>query len=151
MAFLRRQQRAGTTMGTWGTGNLENDGAQDELANVCERLFKEVIELIQHPRAHEYDDQEIDHLFVRIEMIFALHSRNMLSGTGILESIEPHFDPYVERWNRYQRDAGGGEWPERRAVIEETFDKLRAIAAEAGGSGLSHRLGLIAEKLSKPE
>lgn len=138
-------------MGAWGPGNLENDGAQDELARVCDGLFDEVIELIQHPRAHEYDDEVIDRLFVRIEMIFALHERNMLCIAPPLEFIEPHVGPYVERWTQYYLKSGDEEWPERRAVIVETFDKLRAIAAGTPEEGLSHRLGLISEKMTKPD
>ena len=142
-------QRLTTTMGAWGPGNLENEGAQDELTNICERLFNEIIEFLKHPRAHEYDDEIIDQLFVRVEIVFALSDRCMLTIAPPIELLEPLLDPYIERWNAYHRDEGHGEWPERRKVIEATFDKLRAIASGAPEDGLSHRLDLIAEKMSK--
>ena len=138
-------------MGAWGPGNLENDGAQDELVDVCERLFNELIELLQDPCSHQYDEVEIDRLFVRIEMIFALHQGGILSFAPSLEVLDPHLEPYIERWNEYQQDEGNGEWPERRAVIEATFDKLRAIASGAPKDALSHRWGLISAKMAKPD
>ena len=136
-------------MGAWGPGNLENDGAQDELTNVCEKLFHEVVDLLQHPNAHEYDDEVIDQLFVRIEVIFALQDRGMLSLASPIEDLEQHLDPYLEKWNCYCRDEGDGEWPERRKVIESTFEKLRAIASETREGTHSHRLDLITEKLGQ--
>lgn len=138
-------------MGSWGPGNLENDGAQDELANICERLFNEIIELLQHPQAHEYDDEIIDQLFVKIEMVFALNDRGMLSIAPSIELLEPHLNPYIERWNSYHRDVGHGEWPERRKVIEATFDRLRVISSGTSVDGLSYRLDLISKKMSNPE
>lgn len=129
---------------------MENDGAQDELANVCDELFDKVIELLNHPHAHEYDDEPIDQLFVRIEMIFALHERKMITVSPPIGKLDPLLRSYVERWDRYCREAGNGAWPERQMVIEATFDKLRSIADGSAEDGLSHRLGLIAEKMSKP-
>lgn len=138
-------------MGTWGTGNLENDGAQDELANICDQLFNKLIALLQHPQAHQYEDEEIDQLFVLIEMIFALHDRNMITVSPPLERLDPLLRAYLERWDRYCREVGNGSWPERQAVIEATFDKLRLIVDGSAEDGLSHRLELIAGKMSKPE
>ena len=79
-------------MGAWGYGSLESDGAQDTLAGICDELFSRIIQLLQHPRAHEHDDIEFDELFVRIEMIFALHDHGMINTS-----------PNPESWNLCSR------------------------------------------------
>jgi len=109
-----------------------------------------VIELLQHPRSHEYDDEPIDQLFVRIEMIFALHDRNMITASPPVEELDPLLQCYLERWERYCQTSDS-PWPERQAVIEATFNKLRAILDGSVNNGFSHRLGLIAGKMSDPE
>src|SRR4051812_31800083 len=121
-------------MGAWGNGNLESDGAQDTLANVCDELFARVIELLQHPRGHEYDDEEIDELFVRIEMIFALHGRGMVTSGPRPELLKTLFAPYLARFAEYNSRPGTyGPPQERTRVIEETFQQLLDIAQAAAG------------------
>lgn len=136
-------------MGTWGDGNLENDGTQDTLAEICDALFARVIELLQHPRAHEYDDEEIDELFVRIEMIFALHGRGMINSAPAPEILEPLFPPYLAKWSAYWTTAARQEPPEgRRRIIERSFEELLEITRGARGGSFAHRTGLILEKMS---
>lgn len=135
-------------MGTWGHSNLESDGAQDFLAEISDELFERVITLLQHPRAHEYDEEEIDELFVRIEMIFALHDRRMITSSPGPEALEPLLAPYLKRWEDYQTSAGDGVPAERRRVIERTFEQLLQITEGAEGGSFAHRLGLISEKMS---
>jgi hypothetical protein len=115
-------------MGTWGDGNLESDGALDALATVCDELFARVMELLQHPRAHEYDDAEIDELFVRIEMIFALSERNMVNSAPAPEELEVLFEPYLQRWAEYERKAGNHLPNGREKVIRTSFERLKDIA-----------------------
>lgn len=137
-------------MGTWGDGNLENDGAQDTLYDICQELFRRVIELLQHPRAHEYDDEEIGELFVRIEVIFALQDRRMITYTPKREELEPLFAPYLQRWANYIRVAGKAEPPEeRKKVIEESFTRLLDIAISGAESNLGLRFGMILEAMEK--
>ena len=130
-------------MGTWGPGNFDNDGAQDYLAVHSLGLFERVIELLQHPRGHEYDDEEIDELFVTIEVIIALNEKGMITACPDPEIFQKLFGPYLQRWADYHVSAGGEPWPERRKVIEDSFAKLHAIANGTGPGGLGHRLGLI--------
>ncbi len=139
-------------MGAWGYGNLESDGAQDTLANICEELFARVMALLQHPRAHEYDDEEIDELFVRIEMIFALHARGMITSGPNPELLEPLFAPYLARYAEYNAKSGSHGPPEERIrVIEETFRQLLQIAKGATGGSFAHRVGLISEKMESSQ
>lgn len=138
-------------MGTWGNGNLESDGAQDALAAICDDLFARVIELLQHPRAHEYDDEEIDELFVKIEMIFALSDREMVNSSPDTKELKPLFDPYLKRWADYHRKSGHEPPVERHRVIVDSFQRLLKIAKGGSGGSLLHRMGLISEIMSKPK
>lgn len=133
-------------MGAWGSGNLESDGAQDALADLCESLFLKVIQLLKHPRVHEYDDEPIDELFVNIEVIFALKDRGMISMSPPLDEVEPLLTNFLLKWDEYS-----GPWPERRAVIEDSFQKFRDIVSASSSDGLSHRLDLIADKFGEQE
>ena len=117
-------------MGAWGPGNLENDGAQDELANVCERLFNELFEFLQHPRAHEYDGEVIDRLFVRIEMLFALHEREMIVHAPEQKDIGILIEPFVGSWQQYHREAGHEPPATRLQSIRETFARLLEVIRE---------------------
>ena len=135
-------------MGTWGTGNLESDGAQDTLADICDQLWARIIELFNHPRSHEYDDEEIDELFVRIEMIFALSDRGMITSSPDVAELRQHFAPYLKKWTDYQNGSGNDPWPERCKVIEDTFNRLAQIAEGSADGNFSHRLDLISGAMS---
>jgi hypothetical protein len=138
-------------MGTWGIGNLESDGAQDTLAGICDDLFSRVIELLQHPRAHEYDDEEIGELFVRIEMIFALSERGMVNSSPVPEELQVLFEPYLQRWTDYHRRAGHDLPVDRLEIMKKSFARLEEIAGGASKGSFIHRIGLISEIMSKPK
>lgn len=136
-------------MGTWGNGNLESDGAQDTLAGICDDLFSRVMELLQHPKAHEYDDEEIDELFVKIELIFALSERGMVNSSPDPEDLKPLFGPYLQRWEDYHRKAGHALPVERKKVMEASFNRLLKIANGGSQGSFLHRIGLIARAMSQ--
>lgn len=111
-------------MGAWGHGNLENDGAQDFLSQISNELFTRVHELLKHPNGHEYDGKEIDELFVRIEMILALHKRGLITSSGDRGELHSLFEPYMRRWEAYYK----GKAPaKRRKVMERTFRRLSKV------------------------
>jgi hypothetical protein len=118
-------------MGTWGPGNLDNDAAQDILADICQGFFKRVMELLQHPRAHEFDEVEFDELFVHIEMIFALSTRKMINAAPKKAELEPLFEPYLQRWENYFRENDMEPPSVRKSVIQSSFARLAEIADQA--------------------
>ena len=138
-------------MGTWGNGNLENDTAQDTLAGICDDLFARVMTLLQHPRAHEYDEEEIGELFVRIEMIFALSDRGMVNSSPEPDELRILVEPYLQRWAGYHRKAGHDLPVERQTIMEQTFTRLLAITSGAAEGSFIHRVGLITDIISKPK
>lgn len=135
-------------MGRWNQENLGCDGAQDTLADFCDDLFAWVIKILQSPSGHEFDDIEIDDLFVRIEIIFALSDRNMVTSAPLPDELRPLFGPYLQRWADYFIQAGHKPSEERRRVMQESFDRLITIAEGCSGS-LEHRLDLISHEMAK--
>jgi hypothetical protein len=111
-------------MGTWGDGNLQNDGALDALATISEELFVRVIELLKHPNGYKYDCEEIGELFVRIEMIVALHKKGLISAPPQKIDLEPLFEEYLNNWEAYFER---GAPRKRRKVIEKTFGRLMKV------------------------
>ena len=115
-------------MGTWGIGNFDSDGALDAKDIFNDKLFARIIELLKHPRGHEYDEAEIDELFVTIEIIFILHSKDLINGTPKSKEFEILLEPYFDRWEEYFRSCGKQPPNDRKRVMQETFNKLCAIA-----------------------
>ena len=118
-------------MGAEGDNNLDNDGAADLLFEISRGLTNRILELLVHPRAHEYDDAEIAELFVRIEMMFALHDRRMLSVAPEAQELRNLIESYIARWEAYHRKAGHEPPVARRTSMIATFEQLLCISMEA--------------------
>ncbi|MFI6230906.1 DUF4259 domain-containing protein [Micromonospora echinospora] len=120
-------------MGTWGSGNFDDDTAADHLAALTDRLIAEVTEAMSDdPTAIEPDEYwgvavpcnlELLHLLgqqryvgVRLpdpETIADWKSRYLAVWDGTIDGLEP-----------------GPEYrEERRAVLVRTFDQLAELAA----------------------
>jgi len=110
-------------MGTWGTGNLQSDGALDVLAKVSDDLSKRVVALLSSPLAAEYDECAYADLFVQLEVFFALDRCHLLNVYPESEELSTLRDLYLKRFDAYMKKAGG-DWPERREVIVKTLDHL---------------------------
>jgi hypothetical protein len=117
-------------MGCEGDKNLDNDAAADFLADLSDELFQRVKVLMEHPHGHEYDDELIAELFVRIEMIFALHDRGMIRKAPEQGEIGRLIDPYITRWEAYHRSAGHEIPQERRGTIVKAFGQLLTVIRE---------------------
>ena len=117
-------------MGCEGDANLDNDAAADLLCDISDGLFSRVVELMNHPRGHEYDDEEISELFVRIEMIFALHERGMIYGAPDQNAISLLIDPFIARWKKYHLDAGHDVPAQRLVSMADTFARLVSLIRE---------------------
>jgi hypothetical protein len=117
-------------MGAEGDNNLDNDGAKDLLSEVSSELTQRILALLVHPRAYEYDDEEICELFVRIEMLFAFHDRRMLLTAPGPEELRKLVGPYMARWEAYHRAAGHEPPAARRASMRATFQELLRVSLE---------------------
>ena len=110
--------------------NLDNDAAADFLADLSDELFKRVRALMEDPHGHEYDDELIAELFVRIEMILALHDRSMIRTAREQGEIGRLIDPYIARWVAYHRAAGHEPPHGRRESMSQTFVQLQTVIRE---------------------
>ena len=114
-------------MSAEGDTNLDNDGAADCLALFSERLFKRIMELLNHPHGHEYDDGYISELFALVEVVFALDSRGLIYACPSPNEILPLISPYQRRWTDYHVAAGHDPPNERRSSMSATFAELERI------------------------
>ena len=136
-------------MGAWGIGNLENDGAQDILAEISQELFERVLKLLQSPLAAEYDEYDHDDLFVRIEMILALAQREMINDSPPPEDIEPLIALFLDRWAQYHISAGYELPEDRQKIMINSFKSLLVVCAGAESGSFEHRLDLISQKMGQ--
>jgi hypothetical protein len=120
-------------MGTWGHGNLDSDYALDELSTRTNELLTELLLRAQRKESREYDEYDHTTLFVELEIVFALDAANLMStgkfpASSHVRSLALEFmvdyDAYME-----------GPWPERRAKINETFERFAAMCDKYEGIG----------------
>jgi hypothetical protein len=138
-------------MGAWGYGNIENDTAQDMLAEICDGYFGRISDTLRSKQGHEYDEHAHDELFVLSEMLFAMNERGMVNSSPEPDELRPLFAPFMERWAEYHRSAGQDPPEERRVVMEDTFQRLLQVCESACQGSFAHRIGLITEAMSKPK
>ena len=117
-------------MSAEGNNNLDNDAAADLLHSISEELYGSVIELLQHPHGHEYDDELISELFVRIEMIFALHDHAMIHAAPQQHEVGALIDPFMQRWQDFHIASGHEPPLARKRSMEDTFARLLAVVRE---------------------
>lgn len=137
-------------MGAWGTGNIENDTAQDMLADMCDDYFRRIVDTLRSEHGHEYDEQEHDELFVLIEVLLAMDGRGMVNSSPEPDELRALFGPFTDRWAAYHRRAGHEPSANRQKVMEDTFRKLTELAERACQGSFAHRIGLITDAMSKP-
>jgi len=113
-----------------GNENLDNDVAADYLADLSDELFERVKALMEDPHGHEYDDELIAELFIKIEMILALHDRGMIRKAPEQGEIGRLITPYIARWEAYHRAAGHEPPQERRDSISKAFVQLQTVIRE---------------------
>lgn len=133
-------------MGTWGFGNLENDGAQDALANICDNLFSEIIELLNHPHSHEYDDEPIGELFVRIEMVLTMSDKEMINSSPDPNILRDLSKSYLKKWADYFKSDNQIPPKEAYENMKESFNQLIKVSGGSVAGSLAHRLGMISKK-----
>lgn len=138
-------------MGSWGYGNIENDIAQDMLAEMSEDYFRRITETLRSEHGHEYDESAHYELFVWSEMLFAMSERGMVNSSPEPGELRLLIVPFMDRWADYHRSAGQYPPEERRVVMEATFQRLLRICESACQGSFAHRIGLITEAMSKPK
>lgn len=128
-------------IGAWGTGNLENDDAADEIYERSCALVTQLWDRIQQQESWEPDEEEHGALFVDFETVFALDAVGLFNRQALREikDVEGVFGRWLPRWAEcYSRMAlDEAVLRDRRAVIETTFARFRALWAEVAADEVS--------------
>jgi hypothetical protein len=67
-------------MGTWGSGNLDNDYARDELDDRSAKLIKTLMRRARRKTSRQADEYDYTTLFAEFEIVFALEARKLIGG-----------------------------------------------------------------------
>ncbi|MAU10351.1 MAG: hypothetical protein CL607_11055 [Anaerolineaceae bacterium] len=126
-------------MASWGPGNFDSDSALDKLAKWCEFLLQEVGDF--YSQSGEIDDLS----FLRKA------DGNVIPNADIVVTLCEHYESYyigvssdiVKSWkdiylrihdrvfdaSKYPSDIELSEALQRRRIVEDTFNRLYAIAS----------------------
>ncbi len=118
-------------MGSWGAGNFQNDQALDYLGEVMRSLVGKLEEIIDHPIRAEADEPSNFEVMAAVEIITVL-CENLNAVPPKPELVAKCQDTFLNAWEK-SIDAlspKSGFKEERRAVIAESFEKLKAIAQQ---------------------
>jgi hypothetical protein len=118
-------------MGTWGPGNLDSDGALDEVAERSHALVEQLWRRLHTRQSWETDEIEYDALFVDFEIVFALEANGVFDGYALtqLENFEQVRDRWLAGWDDYI------DRLERRSVCRtEPGEGIGITGEERGGS-----------------
>ncbi|MGI4872671.1 MAG: DUF4259 domain-containing protein [Janthinobacterium lividum] len=114
-------------MGTWGSGNFDNDHALDYLAQVCEPLVEKLTDIVENPSLAEADEDGWIECLVAVE-ILTLLSKQYTSEKLTPQLITDCRDTVLTEWLASIDDLNPDpdHKAERPVVIKESFDKLLA-------------------------
>ena len=124
-------------MGTWGSGNLDSDGALDEVAERYSALIETTWARLQDPSSWEADECTHDALFVDLETMVALEDAGVFNWWNLPnpDVVDSAVATWLGGWADYFPSLGPSEgfMAERRAVIERTFARFREICLKYHG------------------
>jgi hypothetical protein len=118
-------------MGTWSTGNFQNDQALDYLGSVMHSLIGKLEEIIEHPIRAEADEPSNFEVMAAVEIITVL-CENLNAVPPKPDLVSKCQETFLTSWEKTIDGVGPvpGFKEERRAVIAASFEKLKAIAQE---------------------
>ncbi len=121
-------------MGTWGSGNFDDDTAADHLSTITGRLITEVAEaMASAPVEIEPDEYWGVAVPCNLELLHLLAKQRWVGATlPPAETIAAWKATYLGVWDRAIDSLGPNPdyKGERRAVLTATFEKLEALARE---------------------
>ncbi|BCL25174.1 DUF4259 domain-containing protein [Streptomyces aurantiacus] len=118
-------------MGSWGTGNFENDTAADHLSILTDRLITEVADAMAgDPVGIEPDEYWGVAVPANLELL-SLLARQGYVGASLPEAevVQGWKRTYMAVWEGYidKLDPSSGYKDERRTVLIRTFDELTEL------------------------
>ncbi len=116
-------------MGTWGAANFQNDGALDYLAEVIEKLAKEIEAILASEGRAGADEHGESRLVPSVAMIDVLCAA-CNGAPPKPERVASWRTRYLAAFDRSMPglDPSGTFAKERRPIVEKTFASLEARA-----------------------
>ncbi|WP_144127602.1 DUF4259 domain-containing protein [Catellatospora sichuanensis] len=119
-------------MGTWGSGNFDDDTAADHLSMLTDRLIREIAEAMSgDPVGIEPDEYWGVAVPCNLELLHLIASRNLV-GAGLPdpEVIADWKTRFLGVWEQAidGLEPVPGFKEQRRAVLVQTFDQLSELA-----------------------
>ncbi|MCG8349812.1 MAG: DUF4259 domain-containing protein [Chloroflexales bacterium] len=116
-------------MGTWGSGNFENDGAGDYRDSITYQLIDKVEACFEHEEGYALDEGGEAELMPSVAMLVVLceHCDGIPPAEAVAQTWKR---TYLQIYDDQIEDLAPNPAfrAERRKVIEATFDRLIAIA-----------------------
>lgn len=117
-------------MGTWGSGNFEQDGALDFMwREVQVPLLRKIEALIDDPVIAEADEPDSGPIMMAVE-ILALLAEHVNAATPKPEEVTLWKETFIKAWDRTASDVylKQDDVIARRSDIAATFDRLKRLA-----------------------
>ncbi|WP_239085690.1 DUF4259 domain-containing protein [Catellatospora methionotrophica] len=129
----------GVGMGTWGSGNFDDDTAADHLSMLTDRLIREVAEAMDgDPVAIEPDEYWGVAVPCNLELLHLIASQNHV-GASLPEAdaVTGWKARFLDVWDQAidGLEPQPGFKEQRRAVLARTFDQLADLAARRQAAG----------------
>ncbi|WEV27964.1 DUF4259 domain-containing protein [Streptomyces sp. 71268] len=126
-------------MGTWGSGNFENDTSAEHLAEFVDRIVAGVADAMAgDPVELEPDEYRGNVVPCDLELLYVLtragYGAERLPRPEVIEGWKDHFTAVWERTIDGLEPSEGFK-DERRAVLVRTFDQLTEVAEAAAARG----------------
>ena len=117
-------------MGTWGSGNFENDKAGDYFLTVIDRMTDEIRQVMQTEQQIHAGNRWGDITPCMIEMITVLGQQRFHCLCLDIDEIKQWKQIYMDRWTSTIDSCRPDEdyRKEREKILNDTFDKLIAYA-----------------------
>jgi hypothetical protein len=114
-------------MGTWGTGNFQNDGALDYLGELTDHFAKYIDDILLSESGADADEDGESRLVPTVAILDLLCER-FDSAPPKLEKVAEWRERYLAAFDRSMPglDADGSFMKERRPIVERTFAALEA-------------------------
>jgi hypothetical protein len=112
-------------MGTWGSGNFDNDAALDYVAGVVGPLVAQLQAVVDNPSLAEADEDGGTECLVAAELLISL-SQYYTDPTLTPQLVTDCRDVVLSEWENTIDDLDPDQEykTERRAVMQQTFAQL---------------------------
>ena len=118
-------------MGTWGSGNFDNDHALDYLAQLCDPLVQKLADIVDNPSLAEADEDGWIECLVAVEVLISV-SKQYVSEELSPELITACRDTLLAEWlaSVDELDPTPDYKTGKQLIIQQSFEKLLAAVSQ---------------------